>query len=161
VQAIIVMGVTGSGKSTVGRRLAAALGWRFIDADVHHPPTNVAKLRAGVPLTEADREPWLAELHGLLRAAVARGEAVVLACSALRARYRALLRQDLPGVAFVYLRADAALLASRLAGRQHFVNPVLLPSQLATLEEPRDELTVDADLPPDEIVGLVCSHFGL
>jgi gluconokinase len=161
LSAIVVMGVTGSGKSTVGRALAEALGWQFVDADAHHPPGNVAKLRAGVPLTDGDREPWLERLNERLREAAGRGEPVVLACSALRARYRERLRQGIPAVALVYLRADAALLARRLAGRAHFMNPVLLPSQLAALEEPPQALTVDAALPPEEIVAAVRQHFGI
>ena len=157
---IVLTGPSGSGKSTVGRRLADALGWPLHDGDDYHPPENVARMRAGVPLTDADRAPWLAALAALIAGAAAADRSLVLACSALKRAYRAALvpAGDEGEVRFVYLRASPALLAERLAARRgHFFDPRLLDSQLAALEEPRvDEaapvLVVDASADPDALV---------
>lgn len=147
------MGVAGSGKSTVGRLLAERLGWPFLDGDDFHPVNNVEKMRRGVPLDEADRLPWLERLGSLAAGLLSRGESAVLACSALRASYRHILSGGDPRVRFVYLRADPALLASRLERRQgHFFAWSLLESQLAALEEPADAVVVDASGPPEEVV---------
>lgn len=149
---VILMGVTGAGKTTVGQALASDLGWRFADADVYHTVGNVAKMRAGIPLTEADRAPWLAALHEAITAWMAAGENVVLACSALKAEYRKILLVS-SEVKLVYLRADRPLVAARLAQRcEHYMNPALIGSQFATLEEPPDALTVDASLATEAIV---------
>jgi gluconokinase len=150
---IVVMGVSGAGKTTVGQRLAAALGARFVDADDFHPPANRAKMAAGTPLDDADRAPWLqalsAEIDGWLRH---EGD-VVLACSALRAVHRAMLRRDPAGVVFVFLQIDAAEARARLLARpHHFFKADLLDSQLETLEPPTDALTVDAAQPVDAVV---------
>ena len=137
------MGVSGCGKSTVGQALATAVGWPFFDADDFHPPANVAKMAAGLPLEDADRWPWLDRIGDELRAVLARGGHAVLACSALREAYRARLRRA-GDVRFVYLKGDAATIAARLSGRQHkYMPPSLLPSQFATLEPPTDALAVD------------------
>ena len=151
---VIVMGPSGAGKSTIGRALSAAFGWRFLEADDFHPAVNIAKMRRGDALSDADRTPWLEAVNAATAAAVARGESVVVACSALKAHYRAVLRRGLPDVRFVYLKADAALLRERLATRAgHFAGPALVESQLAALEEPhQDALIVDASAPPDAIV---------
>lgn len=144
---VILMGVSGAGKTTIGRLLAHTLGWRFLEGDDFHPPANVAKMHAGVPLTDADREPWLETLRGVLAEAVARGENVVLACSALRARYRQVLSVDPAQVRWVYLRGSPSLIAQRLAARRgHFMPPSLLDSQFNVLEEPQDALGVDVSL---------------
>ncbi|WP_225412599.1 gluconokinase [Stigmatella hybrida] len=141
---VILMGVSGAGKTTIGRLLAHTLGWRFLEGDDFHPPANVAKMHAGVPLTDEDREPWLETLRGVLAEAVARGENVVLACSALRARYRQVLSVDPAQVRWVYLRGAPSLIAQRLAARRgHFMPPSLLDSQFNVLEEPQDALGVD------------------
>ncbi len=141
------MGVSGSGKTTVGRAVAEALGWRFLEGDDYHPPASVAKMAAGTPLTDADRWPWLDRLRDELKAIAARGEHAVLACSALKEAYRARLAQA-RGVRFVYLKADRATIAARLAARAgHYMPATLLDSQFATLEEPRDALVIDVALP--------------
>jgi gluconokinase len=158
---VVLMGVAGSGKTTIGRKLARAWGATFYDADDLHPPNNVAKMRRGVPLTDADRKPWLAALRELLRACLQRGEPSVLACSALKAKYRAYLLID-ERVQLVYLKGDAALIAKRLAGRRgHFMKADMLASQFAALEEPRRGLRVDVSAPPAEIVKTIKERLGL
>jgi len=149
---IVLMGVTGAGKTTVGEALAKDLGWRLADADDYHSTANIAKMRAGIPLTDEDRAPWLQALHDAVVAWLAAGENIVLACSALKATYRNLLLAS-PDVKLVYLRGNLELFAARMAARHnHFMNPQLLRSQLETLEEPKDALTVDASLTKQQIV---------
>jgi len=146
-RALVVMGVSGSGKTTVGARLARELGWEFLDADDFHPEANVAKMAAGQPLTDADRAPWLAALAAALRSRLRAGRGVVLACSALRRAYRDSLRTAGPGVAFLYLRTLPELARRRVAGRRgHYFPPGLVESQFGALEEP------DPDAEPDVIV---------
>jgi gluconokinase len=149
---VVLMGVSGCGKTTVGELLARQLGWRFLDADDHHPPENVEKMRAGTPLTDTDRWPWLDRLNRLLRERQAAGGHVILGCSALRQAYRERLARDLNEVRWVYLKGSFELIASRLAARQHRYMPsTLLRSQFETLEEPADALTVDIDDPPEAL----------
>jgi len=156
------MGAAGAGKTTVGQALAAALGWCFVEGDDYHSVEAVAKMRGGQPLTDTDRRPWLAALHAVIEAAIARREPAVVTCSALHERYREVLRGTLRGVRFVYLKADAATLRDRLTTRTgHFAGPALVASQLAALEEPRDALTIDATRPVDDIVNTVRYEFGL
>ncbi len=156
------MGIAGSGKTTVGAALASETGWRFIDGDEFHAPAAVAKLRAGVPLTDADRAPWLALLHGLVASALDRRDHAVLACSALEETHRQTLRGNLRTVRFVYLRADAQTLAGRLAARgRHFAGPSLLTSQLADLEEPEDAFVIDATGRAQQIVDTIRREFGI
>jgi gluconokinase len=153
---VIVMGVAGAGKTTVGDRLAAALGCEFVDADDYHPPANREKMRAGQPLGDDDRWPWLAQLNGVLQEREQRGRGVVLACSALKASYRAVLLRDLADARIVYLRGSKAVIGSRLAGRGgHFMNPALLDSQFAVLEEPHQAIVVDVDATPEALVGAI------
>ncbi len=155
-RAIVLMGVTGAGKTTVGERLAARLGARFVEGDAYHPPANVAKMRAGTPLEDADRWPWLEAIRADLARWLAAGETAVVACSALRRAYRDVLRGAGPGLRFVHLVGPGELIAARLADRRgHYMPPGLLPSQLATLEDPADEpdvLPVAIDGPPEAIV---------
>ncbi|MGH7856890.1 MAG: gluconokinase, GntK/IdnK-type [Candidatus Binatia bacterium] len=152
---LLVMGVTGSGKTTIGRRLAADLGWPFLDGDDLHPPANVDKMKRNVPLDDSDRAPWLTSLRERIEASLRRGESLVLACSALKESYRKRLCVD-ERVKVVYLRGDEALLRKRLESRRgHFAGAGLLPSQLADLEEPRDALTVDVGRTPEEIVATI------
>lgn len=137
--AIVVMGPSGSGKTTLGRKLAEKLGRNFIDADDHHTPQNVAKMRSGVGLTDEDREPWLLRLRALLAA----DPRAILACSALKKSYRALLRPENVPVVFLLLDVPEDELARRLAARQdHYAGPSLLKSQLAALERPSEEVGV-------------------
>lgn len=139
---IIVMGVSGAGKSTVGVALAADLGRTFIDADDLHPPSNKEKMAAGVPLTDSDRAPWLEAIGAAVADRVARSQSVVVACSALKRRYRDALRAGAGEIAFVLLDGDASTLVERIRGRAHEYMPVtLLDSQLAALER----------LEPDEV----------
>ena len=153
---IVLMGPAGSGKTTVGVELAKSLGWRFLDADDFHSPSNIEKMRKGIGLTDEDREPWLRAMREALTTAVTNGTKVVLACSALKERYRRALIPDgnPPGIVrFVYLHAPERVLRERLAHRTgHYAGPELLQSQLETLEEPRDALWVDASRSPEEIV---------
>jgi len=156
---VVVMGVTGAGKTTVGRLLARALACEFLDADDYHPAANVAKMRAGEPLTDADRAPWLARLNEVLQARA--GSGVVLACSALKAGYRERLLAGIPGARLVYLRGAKALIASRLAARRgHYMDPALLASQFAALEEPRDAIVADVDGPPEAIAAAILARLG-
>lgn len=153
IQIVVVMGVAGAGKTTVGQALAADLGWPFADADAFHSPASRAKMSAGIPLTDADRAPWLDRLAAWIAERLASGQTGVLACSALKQDYRRHLSGGRDEVLFVYLKADPALLADRLLHRQgHFAKVSLLESQLATLEEPREALVVDAAQTPGEIV---------
>ena len=158
---VIVMGVVGAGKTTVGSMLAAELGWQFADADDFHPPANVQKIRSGTALTDADRAPWLE----LLRKAVAEWGAaktnVVLACSALKSSYRQELNADLE-VRFVYLKGSAPLIAERLHERHgHFAGESILASQLADLEEPQSAIVADIRQTPSEIVNSIRKQLGL
>lgn len=151
---VVVMGVSGSGKTTVGRALARKIGAEFHDADDYHPPANVDKMRSGVPLTEADRKPWLECLRGEIDGWLERQTAAVLACSALTARSRAILGTSRDGVRLVFLQGSRDLLLERMRSREHFMPPALLDSQLATLEPPSTDeaLTLDAALPVATLV---------
>jgi gluconokinase len=149
---LILMGVVGAGKTSVGSLLAQQLGWKFSDADDFHPTANIEKIRLGVALDDDDRKPWL----GLLRAQIEKwsseGVNAVVACSALKESYRQELKAS-PEVQFVYLKGSAALIARRLRQRHgHFANAQILASQLADLEEPHAAITVEIDKAPDEIV---------
>jgi gluconokinase len=148
------MGVSGSGKSTVGALLAQALQVPFLEGDSFHPPANVARMAAGIALTDADREGWLGALADQLKQQAQRG--VVLSCSALKRRYRDTLRGGAPDMALIYLSGAPDVLAQRMAGRSgHYMPPSLLASQLATLEPPQpdeDALTLDNARPPEALV---------
>jgi gluconokinase len=140
---VVLMGVSGSGKTTVGRALAQELGWEFLDADAFHPEANVAKMASGIALTDADRWPWLDRIVVQLRAVNERGGHAVLGCSALRQAYRDRLSRA-GELRWVYLKGDAATIEPRLASRRgHYMPPSLLASQFATLEEPTAALVVD------------------
>lgn len=153
LQAVVVAGVAGAGKTTVGRALARHLGWDFVDADDHHPAANVAKMAAGVPLEEADRAPWLATLHGLLAARLAAGRPLVLACSALKAMHRRRLSGGDPRVGFAVLSAEPELLQARLTARaEHFMPATLLDSQLQAQEWSPGAVPFDAAEPVEELV---------
>ena len=154
---VVVMGVTGCGKSTVGAALAGRLGWRFLDADDFHPPANVAKMAAGTPLADEDRWPWLDRLASELRAVDGAGGNAVLACSALKEAYRSRLGTA-GDVRFVHIAGDQATIASRLADRKHRYMPAsLLASQFATLERPANAVEVDVRLPVERQVDHICT----
>jgi gluconokinase len=159
---IVLMGVAGSGKTTIGRELSAELGWKFYDADDFHPPANVERMTRGIALTDADRLPWLETLRELIRACLESGERAVLACSALKETYREYLLLD-ERVKLVYLKGDFKLIQERLAGRAgHFMKPEMLDGQFAALEEPgAEELHVNIDATPQQIVRVIREHFGL
>ena len=156
---VVVMGVSGCGKSTVGTQLAKALGATFLDADDFHPPMNVERMRAGVALSDAERAPWLDALSARLARAAQASESVVLACSALKRSYRDALRRGSPPLTLVHLTGSPALLAERITARPgHYMPPTLLPSQLATLETPQaDEraITLDVAAATDELVATI------
>jgi carbohydrate kinase (thermoresistant glucokinase family) len=163
--AIVVMGVTGAGKSTVGKALAERLGWRFCEGDLFHSEANIAKMSRGEPLDDADRAPWLAALNAALRAAADDGTPVVLACSALTERYRRRLVDGLHEVGFVYLHGPPPKLRERVLDRQdHFADPSILDSQLDLLEEPgpTNAVWIDFDQPVhdtvDEIIERLCKR---
>ncbi|WP_309570204.1 gluconokinase [Deinococcus sp.] len=151
-RAVIVMGVSGSGKSTLGAALAARLGWAFADADDSHPPANTAKMARGEALTDDDRAPWLAALHALIARHVQAGPPLVLACSALKERYRRALIDDLHDVRIVFARGSHDLIAARMRARQHFMPVSLLDSQFASLEEPIGALVADIARPLEDLV---------
>ena len=158
---ILLMGVTGSGKTTVGRALAESLRWQFIDADDFHPPSNVAKMRAGIPLDDADRAPWLAALRTHIVGWLSSEANVVLACSALKQAYRDEVVVS-PDVRLVYLRGSSQLITARLRERHgHYMDRNLLSSQFATLEEPRDAIVVEVDASVDEIVKQIQKGVGV
>lgn len=150
---LLVMGVSGSGKSTIGARLAEALGLPFADADAFHPPANVAKMSAGIALADADRWPWLDALGAWLAAQPAGG---VIACSALKRAYRDRLRGAVPGLRIVHLAGEPEMIASRQAAREnHFMPPSLMASQFATLEAPGPDeaaLILNITAPPEAII---------
>jgi gluconokinase len=147
-----VMGVAGCGKSTVGPLIARALGADFAEGDTFHPPANVAKMSRGEPLDDSDRMPWLAAMADAIREWQAKEKPTVLACSALRQRYREILAGGSAGVRFVFLRGSQATIADRIGRRRdHFMPPSLLASQFATLEEPEDAIAVDVGGSPEAI----------
>jgi gluconokinase len=158
---ILLMGVTGSGKTTVGIALAEALHWQFVDADDFHPPANVAKMRAGIPLDDNDRTPWLAALRTAVDNWLRSKTNVVLACSALKQSYRDQLIFN-PDERLVYLRGSSELIAKRLTQRRdHYMDPELLPSQFAALEEPENAIAVDVDTTVPEIVTRIRYALGI
>ena len=149
---IVLMGVTGSGKTTVGKLLSKEVGWQFYDADDFHTPASIEKMRNGIPLTDDDRGPWLKALGQLVESCLERGENAVLACSALKESYREFLLVD-ERVKLIYLKGDYALIRERLEARHgHYMNPRLLDSQFETLEEPLGVWQIDVSMTPDEIV---------
>jgi gluconokinase len=158
---VVLMGVSGSGKTTIGTLLAARTGTLFADADDYHPPANKLKMASGQPLNDDDRQPWLEELNRVLRGWLAAGEGGVMACSALKEKYRVTLSAGMPAgtVHFVLLDGSPELIAERLAARKHeFMTPALLASQFATLETPADAVRVVNDREPDQVVDEILAH---
>jgi gluconokinase len=164
--AIVLMGVAGAGKTTVGRALAETLGWTFVDADDHHPEENRRLMEAGVPLTDAQRDSWIGTLEALIADHLAAGEPLVLACSALRGSHRRRLREAAAAAGgearLAFLALDASVARERvLARRDHYMPAELVESQYASLEPPADALSLDATLPPDELVGRIRRSWGI
>ena len=152
---VVLMGVSGVGKTTIGEALAARLGWRFIDADDFHPRENVAKMAAGTPLSDEDRWPWLAKVNSVLRAE----KNAVLACSALKEAYRRRLTQGVADLRLVYLHGSFELIHARLAERRHRYMPAsLLESQFAALEPPLEAIAIDVAAPPSVCVDAILHH---
>ena len=152
---LVLMGVTGSGKTTIGTRLAAAEQWEYAEGDDYPSKANKAKMHSGIPLTDEDRAPWLVTLHEILMSWYRSGKSGVLACSALKQAYRDMLSEGIPKseLRFVLLEVPRDVLEHRLAERKnHYMSPALLDSQIATLEMPRDAIRVRGDLPPDQVV---------
>jgi gluconokinase len=161
---IVLMGVSGSGKTTIGLHLAAELAWRFADGDDFHSPGNIQKMASGQALTDADRLPWLSALSAEIRDSAAAGQSLVLACSALKRSYRQRLAVAGVDVRFVYLKGTAAVLGERLRNRTgHFMKDHLLASQFAALEEPSagEATLIDAELPPGRIVEQIRAELGV
>ena len=149
------MGVAGSGKTLIGAMLAKSLNWQFADADDFHPAANIEKMTQGIPLTDEDREPWLRAMRDAILGWIESGENAVLACSALKQRYRDEL-SHVPETRLVYLKGSPDLIYNRLSQRHdHFMKPEMLASQFAALEEPADGIVVDVSPSPDEIVAEV------
>jgi len=155
----IVMGVSGCGKTSVGKALADSLGWDFYDADDFHPPENVAKMASGTPLDDSDRAPWLVALHDMISSSLKADKPGVLACSALKERYRQQLMDGNEGVQIVYLKGSYDLIWSRMEKRtDHYMKPHMLKSQFETLEEPSNARTIDISMSLDEIVQEILKH---
>lgn len=153
---LIVMGVSGCGKSTIGKSLAELLGWPFYDGDDFHPAENVAKMSQGIPLNDEDRAGWLAALADLIRGSLSQGKPGVLACSALKQKYRDQLCVDPAQVKFIYLKGSYELIKARMLARPgHYMKPGMLDSQFATLEEPQNALTVDIGQSPQQILEFI------
>ena len=156
---IVLMGVSGSGKTTVGKLLCEKTEWTFYEGDDFHPEENVEKMRAGTPLTDEDRVPWLLALREIIESHLEKNTSAVIACSALKASYREVLRRDDKRIHFVFLKGEMALIQSRLSKREdHYMPADLLQSQFDTLEEPESTLTVDIHPSPQEIADQILAE---
>jgi gluconokinase len=152
-QAIILMGVSGCGKTAVGLKLSQTLGWPFFDGDDFHSTENIAKMSKGIPLNDDDRAPWLAKLHDLIADHFLVGKSIILACSALKKKYRDQLEEGNAGTLFVYLKGDFDLILRRISNREdHYMKDEMLRSQFDDLEEPADAFIVDISKSPEEVV---------
>jgi gluconokinase len=156
----LIMGVSGSGKTTVGKALARRLGWDFFDADDFHPAENIAKMASGIPLSDSDRAPWLAALHNLLSSTLKSNHHPVLACSALKETYRAQLLDGIDNVEIIYLKGSYELIWSRMSGRDgHYMRPEMLRSQFAVLEQPENVFSLDVSMSPQDMVGKIVETY--
>ena len=161
-QAVILMGVSGCGKTSVGTRLSTDLGWPFFDGDDFHSPENVEKMACGIPLDDHDRVPWLATLHDLVSDHLEEGRSILLACSALKQKYRSQISEANPGVVFVYLKGDYDLILERLQARSgHYMKSNMLRSQFNELEEPNEALVVDINQSLDLVGRFIVTQLGL
>ena len=159
---ILLMGVAGSGKTTIGKKLAEQLGWSFHDADDFHPPSNITKMSAGTPLSDADRAPWLAAIRTHIDQCAACGGSAVVTCSALKEKYRAVLLRDAPEVRLVHLAGSFNLINERMMARQdHFMKPEMLRSQFDALEVPAEAIVVDVAKSPDAVADEIRKKLGL
>lgn len=159
---IILMGVTGSGKTTLGTMLAEKLGWDFFDGDNYHSPENIRKMSEGIPLTDADRADWLERLAALMSDSLSKGKPGAMACSALKQKYRDVLTVDPQKVRFVYLKGTPQQIRLRVQNRPgHYMKADMVESQFAALEEPFNALTIDIDRPPEESLNLILKIFHL
>ena len=159
---IILMGVTGSGKTTLGKMLAEKLGWDFYDGDDYHLPENISKMSAGIPLTDADRADWLERLAALISESLGKGRPGVMACSALKQKYRDVLAVDPQQVRFVYLKGTPQQIRLRVQNRpRHYMQADMVESQFAALEEPFDVFTIDIDCSLEESLNLILKAFHL
>ena len=156
------MGVAGSGKTTVGKALAEKLGWDFFDADNFHSVENIARMTAGIPLSDSDRAPWLAALHDQLVSTLRAGRHPILACSALKEKYRIQLLDGLADIAVLYLKGSYELIWSRMSAREgHYMKPAMLQSQFVTLEEPTDALVLNIAMPLDKMLDTIFAQYAL
>lgn len=157
--AVIIMGVSGSGKTTVGEKVAQRLGWPFYDADNFHPKENVAKMSSGTPLNDKDRKPWLEALNQLIAKTLEQNQSLVVACSALKEKYRQhLAKGHEQQTKFVYLEGDFETIYTRMQTRQHFMKPTMLKSQFETLERPKKAIAVDIRQSEAEVVEAILAH---
>ena len=160
--AIVVIGVSGCGKTTIGRGLSEQLGWPFYDADDFHPPSNIEKMANGIPLNDNDRQPWLNRLHELIDNHLSQDQSLVLACSALKEKYRQLLKGDLERVWFVHLQGDFDLIYNRMQKRAgHYMQAEMLRSQFADLEQPQDAYSISIDAPVQNILDQIINKLNL
>ena len=154
------MGVSGSGKTTLGQALAQKLGWDFFDADDFHPPENIAKMTAGIPLSDSDRVPWLTSLHEILLSTLEANRHPVLACSALKEKYRAQLLDDVDGIEIIYLKGNYELIWSRMSTRVgHYMKPEMLKSQFNALEESKDAFALDVSMSLEDMIDKIVARY--